>query len=308
MSEQISVAMAVYNGGRYLREQLDSVFAQTWSNLELVVVDDQSSDNSAAILAEYAARSPNMRYVRNDSRLGLVKNFEKAILLCRGVFIALADQDDVWLPDKVERLFEKIGDSDLVCSDARLIDANGTEIASSMRAYTQIPILPGHPFRELCFFNFVTGCTAMFRRSLLSRAMPFPDGVLYHDWWLAMVASTAGGIACVDESLVLYRQHDANLAGTARFRGWRSLLRLDIVSLRKKMNRRYAANLRAMMTSPCFTLEQQNILSEAHACFRSGTISRAIKVWHNRALLFPTSASWLRGLKSLFSILSLGVV
>ena len=105
----ISIALATYNGGRFLREQLDSIYAQTWRNIEVVASDDRSSDDTVAILEEYG-QSHGLRYEINDENLGFVRNFEKILARCTGDFIALADQDDIWLPDKLERLIAGIGD------------------------------------------------------------------------------------------------------------------------------------------------------------------------------------------------------
>ncbi|MFT4918317.1 MAG: glycosyltransferase involved in cell wall biosynthesis, partial [Zhongshania aliphaticivorans] len=97
---KISVAMCTYNGERFLAEQLDSILNQTYKNIELVVVDDVSTDGTLRLLDEYAARDGRIRVIRNSENIGFVRNFEKAMGACSGEFIALADQDDIWFPEK----------------------------------------------------------------------------------------------------------------------------------------------------------------------------------------------------------------
>lgn len=210
----VSVAIATYNGQRYLREQLATLHAQTWRNLEVVVSDDASTDGTAEILEEHA-RSHGLRYVVNPRNLGLVRNFERAISLCRGELIALCDQDDLWKPDKIERLARAIGDATLVyCNSQEYLDhegrigiddssANVTEFA---RAFGT-----GRPSRHLLAENWVVSHTLMFRRELIRHALPMPPHQVYHDGWLALVAAKLGGIRYLDERLQTYRRHPASM-------------------------------------------------------------------------------------------------
>ena len=104
----ISVAMATYNGEKFIREQLDSILAQTITDWELIVCDDVSTDSTIAILEEYANKDGRIQIHKNKVNLGFKRNFEKAISLCSGDYIALCDQDDIWKHDKVEKMnFDK---------------------------------------------------------------------------------------------------------------------------------------------------------------------------------------------------------
>ena len=116
----VSVVLATYNGERFLKQQLDSVINQTYPNLEIIVVDDGSSDNTINILNEYAIRYRNVSVFKNEKNLGFVKNFDKACGLASGEFIALCDQDDYWLPDKIKRCVEAIGDNAMVYCNSML--------------------------------------------------------------------------------------------------------------------------------------------------------------------------------------------
>lgn len=208
--------MATYNGAKYIREQLDSILAQSHSNIEVVVCDDGSTDETVAIVNEYVRQGYNIRLHQNETNLGFVKNFEKAVSFCTGDYIALADQDDIWLEHKLSTLLELIQKSGagLVYSNAHLIDEQGN------RFDTLQNVMPVNYIRgKACYGSFyldncVTGCTAMFDRKLLANAMPFPDWIEYHDQWLAYVATRfETGIDFTEEPLIEYRQHADNVVG-----------------------------------------------------------------------------------------------
>lgn len=210
----VSIALATYNGGRFLREQLDSIYAQTWFNIEVVAGDDCSSDDTVVILEEYR-QSHGLRYEVNDRNLGFVRNFEKIISQCRGEFIALADQDDVWLPEKIARLLAGREGADLVYSDAFLVDEVGKEMPRTLVTTSGVRPVSGREFSYFVCNTCVTGCTILFHRGLLAYALPIPDGEPYHDWWLAVVASCHGGVRYLPERLVRYRQHGSNDTGAS---------------------------------------------------------------------------------------------
>lgn len=125
MRYRISIAMATYNGGRYLREQIDSILDQTIPFHELIISDDASTDGTWDILTEYAARDPRIKACRNERNIGFVANFEKALRHCSGDYVALSDQDDVWTADHLEALLHKIEGKNLAVGDAEIMDADG---------------------------------------------------------------------------------------------------------------------------------------------------------------------------------------
>ncbi len=208
----VSVALATYNGARFLREQLDSLLAQTHPAAEIVVCDDGSGDGTWELIEEYRAAHPDLfRILRNPERLGYIRNFERAVSLCSGEFIALCDQDDLWMPEKLERLLIALGSKDLVHSDARLIDSQGELIAPSYASYAGKAVR-NRSFRRLLHKNAVTGCTLMLRGEFGKRAIPFPSGIS-HDWWLALLAADRGRLVYCGEALTAYRQHGGNALG-----------------------------------------------------------------------------------------------
>ncbi|HEV2607076.1 MAG TPA: glycosyltransferase family 2 protein [Xanthomonadaceae bacterium] len=201
----ISVALCTYNGALYLREQLDSVLAQSEVTIEIVVVDDGSSDGTAAILDEYAARDARIRWQGNERNLGPTANFERAMSLCGGKFIAPCDQDDLWHPEKLARLLAAIGDHDLAYCDSDYVDAHGTPM--QRRLSDDTTMFEGTSALTFLFVNSVPGHGSLLRRSLFERARPFPVGA-YHDWWLALCAAGRNGVRYLDRPLVRFRRHE----------------------------------------------------------------------------------------------------
>ena len=230
----VSVAMCTYNGARFVAEQVRSILAQRPAPLELVVGDDDSADDTLAIIerevtaarAADPALSTELVVRRHSPGLGVVGNFADALSACRADLIALSDQDDVWAPDKLARLiahFETDARLQLVHTDARLVDAAGAPLGLTLLdALEATPaeragLHTGDAFAVLLRRNLVTGATVMLRRSLVEQAAPFPREWV-HDEWLAAIAAAQGphGLRLVPEPLIDYRQHGANEIGARR--------------------------------------------------------------------------------------------
>lgn len=209
----VTIALATYNGEKYLREQLDSLYNQSYKNIEIVVSDDCSTDCTVAILEEYK-KEYGLRYSVNDNNCGFVKNFENALKMCKGDYIALCDQDDIWFPEKIEILVNEIKDYSLICSDAVIIDSYGNKVAESMYLHTNRIFREKNQFQHLLYHNFIPGCTMLFKRDILDEVLPFPETFPYHDWWLAIIASLNGGAGFVNRPLIRYRYHGENQSGT----------------------------------------------------------------------------------------------
>ncbi|TKC55814.1 glycosyltransferase family 2 protein [Pedobacter hiemivivus] len=201
----ISIALCTYNGENYLIEQLDSLVFQDYPNLELIVVDDCSSDNTLEILRPYATKYPFIHIYQNENNLGYVKNFEKAISLCNGEYIALADQDDLWNLNKIRTLYQNIGNHILVYHDSAFVNERGESMGKKMSDI--INLYKGHDFRPFLFRNCVSGHAMLFRRALIPHILPFNKSY-FHDHWIAFVATNHGGIGLITKCLVNYRQHD----------------------------------------------------------------------------------------------------
>lgn len=202
----VSVAVCTYNGEKYLHEQLDSLLKQTYINLEIIVTDDRSTDRTMEILSSYATRDKRVKVFQNEINLGYVKNFSKAISLCTGDLIALADQDDIWKLSKIEKFIAEIGDNTLIYSDAILMDENGKSLNKQL-IRPENNLISGHCNKAFLFNNCVSGNTLMFKKELLSYLLPIPD-VSMHDIWIAFVASSVGSIGYTDEAMTYYRRHN----------------------------------------------------------------------------------------------------
>lgn len=209
MKKPISVAMATYNGEKYLIQQLDSVFEQTVLPNEIIIVDDCSTDNSWNLLQEYASSHTGIKLSRNPQNLGACQTFAQAISLCGSEYIVLADQDDVWLPNKLELLLKNIGDNMLIHSDAYLVD----ESLQIMTDTFKKGVMSQRNFTDYLFANNVTGCTCLFRRELVDNFWPIPAGFYIHDHYLALCASYSGTIKYLPQPLIYYRQHAQNQIG-----------------------------------------------------------------------------------------------
>ena len=221
--ELVSIAMTTYNGEKYLIQQLDSILTQTYKNLEVIICDDKSLDNTAKIIKEYQKSDSRIKFFPNETNLGFKKNFEKAISFCSGEYIALSDQDDIWEKNKIELLLENIKDFDLIHSACSLIDENSIQISPLWLKEDDLK----YTFSKIIFGNSVTGCTTLFKKELLKDFFPIPRGEYYHDWWLALLAIKGNGIVFFNKPLVKYRQHSSQDTGA------------NIDTLRKKLNRYY---------------------------------------------------------------------
>lgn len=200
----VSIAMCTYNGESYLPQQLDSILSQTWKNLEVIVVDDVSTENTLELLKYYAAKDNRIKVRQNADNLGFIRNFEKAIQLCRGEFIALSDQDDIWDPNKIERQVNAIGDSLLIYHDSEFVDEQGTSLNRKMSDVRNF--YAGNDNRYFLLENCVSGHSCLFKKELVQYILPFPENV-FHDWWMAYIATSYGRIGYLPERLVKYRQH-----------------------------------------------------------------------------------------------------
>jgi len=263
----ISIAMATYNGERYLKEQLDSIYSQTYKNIEVVVTDDCSTDGTIKILEQYS-KSHGLKYYVNEENLGFVKNFEKAISLCQGDFIALSDQDDIWEKEKIEILVDKIGSNLLIHSDCSVIDDEGKSLMPFLKQDTGNLI----SVQDFFFRNVVTGCTVLFSKKLLDTALPFPEGIAYHDWWLGFCAAKEKKIHYFPQCLTRYRKHSGQDTGLGD--GERQFILKSIYAAVKKRHnnvefqriflaRKHINSLYALKHSNVYTEEYSDLLKDA---------------------------------------------
>jgi glycosyltransferase involved in cell wall biosynthesis len=218
---RISVAMCTFNGARYLPEQLESIAAQTHLPCELVVCDDGSTDDTISILTRFKANAPfPVTIVENTTRMGSTRNFDQAIGMSRGEFIALCDQDDRWLPHKLQRLSGCLVENPFlggVFSDAELIDGEGRRVNKTLfRRHRFTPAkqrsFVSCPTATLLKHDVITGATLMFRSNIRRYCSPIPT-TWVHDGWLAWMLALHSRVTLIAEPLIEYRIHAAQQLG-----------------------------------------------------------------------------------------------
>ena len=221
----ISIAMCTFNGADYLQEQLVSIVKQTRLPNELVTCDDGSTDSTLQILDEFKKKALFPVIIHcNKKRLGATKNFEKVITLCKGEIIALCDQDDVWLPqklEKIEELFKEHPNAGYIFSNALVVDKKLNTLDFTLWDRFLFTKTARKRFKQghqnqveiLIHHNVVTGATMAFRKNIKDLILPIPEEWV-HDEWIALLASAVGARGIfVEEPLIKYRLHDRQLIG-----------------------------------------------------------------------------------------------
>lgn len=213
------IALATYNGARYLPDFLASIAHQTWPALRLVVSDDGSTDGTVALIEGWSAHPASLS--RNPGKRGFGHNFTHALAQTRAAYVLLADQDDVWMADKVARLMEKaraieaergVEHPVLVICDLQVVDG-ALDLIRPTYFDEGVEAIAGLGFADFLYSAWVPGCAMLVNRALLDRALPIPDDAPFHDWWLMLTAAGFGTVAAVPDALIQYRQHGGNTLG-----------------------------------------------------------------------------------------------
>lgn len=201
----VSVAMATYNGEKYIKQQLESILKNLSECDEVVISDDGSTDSTKAIVESF--HDMRLRWLEGP-RKGIARNFGNAISACQGDVIFLSDQDDVWKENKVKMVLKAFEENDcvLIRHDAVVIDAEGAVLQPSYYAYRKIY---AGIFRNWVR-NTYQGCCMAFKAELKTKILPMPEIDSYHDWWIGLTAEKIGKTAYVSEKLIEYRRHGSN--------------------------------------------------------------------------------------------------
>lgn len=232
IASDVSVALCTYNGAEFIDQQLRGIAAQTLLPAEIVISDDASNDDTLKVVKselkiltkEFPEFSKvDVKVLENKSSLGVTKNFEQAMTSTNGSIIVLCDQDDLWLPNKIQRMVKELKNPEIafVFGDAELIDEDNKPLGHSLfdalalKPSEKEAIVGKDPVQVLIKRNIITGATSAVRRSVFDMAVPFPDGWV-HDEWLAMVAAMTGKHFAVTEPLIGYRQHSQNQIGVKK--------------------------------------------------------------------------------------------
>jgi len=242
------ILLATYNGARHLPELLASLDAQTNQAWRLIVRDDGSTDDSVALVKAWGAAKPGRLTILEDGRgnLGASGNFGALLEASDGSYFLPCDQDDVWLPDKVERFIKRIAEVEaesgadrpaIVHSDLIVADENMRPIAQSFWRYQGIRLPETErPWKLITLQNTVTGCAMIGNAALRDLAVPVPPEAVMHDWWLASVAAFTGRIVRDPRPSVMYRQHGGNALGAQKW-SFPNLARRIMISPRSVLKR-----------------------------------------------------------------------
>ncbi len=228
--KKVSVAIAAYKGEKFIEEQLSSILSQLNPSDEVIVSDDLPGGETEKIVRKMALEDSRIKYIEGPKN-GLIMNFENAIKASSGDYIFLADQDDVWLPDKVEAVRQKLDEGfDLVLHNAMVTDGKLT--------VTDTSFFNSHSTKTGYFNNLVKnsymGCCMAFRRELCEKILPFPKNLPMHDQWIGLIAEKTGKVSLVEKPLILYRRHGSNMTGGTTSLKQKIMWRISIAQEVKK--------------------------------------------------------------------------
>lgn len=298
---RVSVVVCTYNGARFLRPQLDSLLSQSLPPCEIIVSDDGSTDGTADIVREYAARDARVKLHVNCPALGFNLNFSQAFQLAGGDVVASCDQDDVWHPDKLAHMVAALECKPLAFHNSALFTDD-----PSRPMGLKNPHAPVTNELFLLLKPYVPGHECVFRRGLLR---PYGGVVasephISYDTLLCLTAATHGGVAYVDEALVSWRRHSAATSyGSGRaagspWRGFLSALRALRSAGRMDVTRRY---FRAVSQLPFRLSASRRVVRLMSRGSVWGTVQAGWVCARNYRLLFPTGPAWRRRVTAFFT-------
>ncbi len=219
----IGICLASHNGEKYIAEQLDSIFAQTYQHFRLYISDDRSSDSTLTIIKHFQKRFPGkVELVVNEKQLGVLKNFEQLLYLCDEKYIALCDQDDVWEADKLQVQIDAMRELEsrypkmpcLVHSDLSMIDKDSRLLDDSYFRFRGYRLEDKRDLGHILGPSGVMGNTVLINAELSIKALPFPSALDVHDYWLGIVAELYGKRETIRRPLVRYRIHNENMSNS----------------------------------------------------------------------------------------------
>ena len=261
--EQIDILLATYNGEKYIKEQIESILNQTYSNFRLIISDDCSKDNTKKILEEYAQKDDRIKIYFQKENLGYVKNFEFLLTKVENEIYMLSDQDDYWMPEKIEKSVEllKKEEADLVFCDLEVVDGNLNKIYDSFNDYMLLTRKINkylNTERLNYLYNCVTGCTICAKSSIINKVLPLPKESkdVIHDYWIGLMVSLNGKVAYLPQKYIKYRQHGNNQVGTEKIshgfskfedvRNWFIKIKLEIFNTYVNNNDKFPTNLQLL--------------------------------------------------------------
>lgn len=288
---ETAIVMATYNGEKFLREQIESILENTCQDYELHICDDGSTDQTESIAREYQANyKGKIFFHKNEKNLRVIKNFLVNVKKFDAKYYMFCDQDDVWLPYKIEHtlnFMKKVenGAYDtpaVVFGDAKMVDGELKEYHPSFQRLNNLDTSK----LDLCHLameNKLIGCTVMFNRALWEKLSDFPADIKMHDWWVALIGAAFGKVAFLDEPLLLYRQHGGNQVGGV---GEMEYIRQNITKLGEQRQALYdnCRQAKAFVDTyrDSLTQEQIRLMEMFGNVPTQGWFKRRYQVFHNR--------------------------
>lgn len=205
----ISVCIPTYNGERYIQAQLESILFQLNDFDEIIITDDCSTDNTISIIKELDDK--RIKIFTNNHNKGITYNIENALYQAAGDYIFLADQDDIWTNDKIEKTIKYLMNNYLVISDCKVVDRNLNILSES---YLKISGSREDKILALLFVTPYLGCCMAFKKEILTKCLPFPRTNTSHDIWIGNICAFAYNVKFISDKLVYYRRHENNLSRT----------------------------------------------------------------------------------------------
>ena len=216
MGQLVDILMTTYNTSeKYLREQIESILRQTYTNIQIHISDDKSTnENVVQILQEYAQKDERIKLYLQTENLGYNKNFEFLLNQSTADYIMFSDHDDIWHLDKVEKSLKKLTEEnvDMVYCNCKQIDENGEILQENYFKYKNVPLIENKD--KLSISRCVgIGCSQIITKAVRDKMIPFKEEVIAHDWLAAFIASEGKGIKYIEEPLFDYRLHNTNVFG-----------------------------------------------------------------------------------------------
>lgn len=296
---EIDILVAAYNGDRFIAEQIESLLAQTFQDIRILIRDDGSTDKTPEIIEGYTQKYPDKIEIVHDNVVckSPAKNFMELLRHAEADYVMFCDQDDIWLPDKVQASLRHMKEAErknpdlpvLVFSGMKLVDADLNSLGRLMcvdvpeRRYT---------FRELLPCNCAAGCTYIMNRTAYSGLGEYEDGIVMHDWWAMLYASAFGVIEHIPSALMLYRQHENNAigAGSDKYKRLRGVKKFVHNLVNRPIGEFFEARERYRAEKKCMELfvsryydmlspERQKQLDDHMQLFGKSRIRRFIAVW-----------------------------
>ena len=243
---KVEILLATYNSANYLKDLLDSLVAQSYPNWELLVHDDGSDDQTIAILKEFEKQQGReIKILSSDKQLGPMRSFEKLMEYSSAEYIMFCDQDDVWLPHKIEESLARIQQLErknpdkaaLVFSDLEVVDEQLATINPSFWNYSKVNPENVYNAYKLLINNPAPGCTFIMNKKVKTLVLPFPEQARMHDWWIILRVAESGVIDYLKKPGLLYRQHKKNKVGAEAIKNTYLLSRMANLSLTVKRNK-----------------------------------------------------------------------